>query len=119
DGHPLALAPFFAQGRARAGAGGADEVREAAHRRALAIARLDEILKTSHRAQERDGLPAGAGVVARCFGLRPEVAGAQLAMLVGERALQEDHRRDDLVDLPLAAFRPLLDRVPGDVASGE
>src|SRR5438105_14707277 len=119
DDHRLALAPFFAQGRARARAGRADEVSESPHGRALAVARLEQILETADGAQPREGLAAGARVVARCLRLRPEVAGAQRARLVGQRALQEDDRRDDLVDLPLAAFRPLLDRVSGDVAGGE
>src|SRR6185295_1342314 len=63
DEHGLALAALFAQGSPLARAGGADEVRQPVHRRALPIAGADQLLELPHRAQERHRLSAGARVV--------------------------------------------------------
>src|SRR5207302_8068821 len=47
------------------------------------------------------------------------MAAAQFALLVGQRALEMDHRREHLVDLQEPARRPALDRMGLHVAERE
>src|SRR6266404_5323532 len=119
DADGLALAALLAQGRPEPCAGRSDVVGEPPDRRALAVARLDRLVKLADGAQERHRLPPGSRVVARGLGLRPEVAGAQLAVLVRQGAGEVDDRGSDLVDLPLAPLLALLHRISAHVAHRE
>src|SRR5258706_14463395 len=110
DPDGLALAPLLAERRRDPGASRSDEIGDPPDRRALAVARLDHLVELADGAQERHRLPPGSRVVARGLGLRPEVARAQLAVLVRQGAGEVDDRGSDLVDLPLAPLLALLHR---------
>lgn len=114
-----ALAARLAQGRAAIGqpcGRGADE-----EPRGLAApeARLEQLLQLAHEAQEARRLAAGAREVAARLGLGPEVARAQLSILVEQRALEVDDRREHLVDLQHPFLRPPLDGVRLHLAERE
>src|SRR2546421_1017871 len=93
DAHQLALAPCLAQGRARLGearGGGADEVDGPFDGRTAAKARLDRLLQLANGVEEAARLATDARVVAARLRLRPEVSGAELALVVQERSREID-----------------------------
>src|SRR5207253_4895222 len=60
-----------------------------------------------------------ARVVAARLRLRPEVSGAELALVVEERSREIDDGRFHLVDLPASAVLAFLDRIREHVSGGQ